>query len=196
VRACPRHAHWLDGEPITGVLPMGGVLNRQRSLNGNGAGPAIGILSVGDAWACVNPSTGRGMSLGLVHAAVLRRVVREYGDRPVELVAAFAAATELELAPWYRSTVAADNARLAEVDAIRTGTPPPPAANPQAGSLAAAMGHDPDVFRAGLDIIACLALPHEVFARPGIAQKVLEHSGDGPPPVNGPDRQELLAILR
>ena len=28
VRACPRHAHWLDGEPITGVMPMGGVLDR------------------------------------------------------------------------------------------------------------------------------------------------------------------------
>jgi 2-polyprenyl-6-methoxyphenol hydroxylase-like FAD-dependent oxidoreductase len=195
VRACPRHAHWLDGEAITGVLPMGGVLNRQRSLNGNGAGPAIGVLSVGDAWACVNPSTGRGMSLGLAHAAVLRRVVREHGDRPVELVAAFAAATERELTPWYRATVASDNARLAEVEAIRTGESAPPPANPLAGGLAAAMGRDPDVFRAGLEIIACLALPREVFARPGLSQKVLENAADGPPPSNGPDRQQLLAIL-
>ena len=36
VRACPRHAHWLDGEPITAVLPMGGVLNRVRCPNGSG----------------------------------------------------------------------------------------------------------------------------------------------------------------
>jgi 2-polyprenyl-6-methoxyphenol hydroxylase-like FAD-dependent oxidoreductase len=192
VRACPRHAHWLDGEPITGVLPMGGVLNRQRSLSGNGAGPASGVLSLGDAWACVNPSTGRGMSLGLAHAALLRGVVREHGDRPVELVAAFAAATELELTPWYRSTIAADTARLAEVEAIRAGeTPPAPA-----GGLAAAMGRDADVFRAGLEIITCLALPQQVVARPEIAQKLLEHTGDGPSPSYGPDRQQLLAILR
>ena len=29
VRACPLQAHWLDGEPITGVLAMGGVLDRR-----------------------------------------------------------------------------------------------------------------------------------------------------------------------
>jgi len=30
VAACPLHAHWLDGEPITDVLPMGGILDRYR----------------------------------------------------------------------------------------------------------------------------------------------------------------------
>jgi len=35
VRACPRHAHWLDGgEPITPVMAMGGIVDRLRSLNG------------------------------------------------------------------------------------------------------------------------------------------------------------------
>jgi hypothetical protein len=28
VAACPLHAHWLDGEPITDVLPMGGTCRR------------------------------------------------------------------------------------------------------------------------------------------------------------------------
>ena len=31
VRACPLQAHWLDGEPISGVLAMGGVLDRRRA---------------------------------------------------------------------------------------------------------------------------------------------------------------------
>jgi hypothetical protein len=126
------------------------------------------------------------MSFGLKHAALLRRVVREYGDRPVELVAAFAAATEAELAPWYQATVAADRARLAQIDALRTGVTPTRPANPAAAALPAAMANDPDVFRAGLEIIACLALPQEVFARPGLAEKVLENTGDGPPPPVGP----------
>ena len=66
VRACPLHAHWLDGEPITGILPMGGVIDRYRRFAGNGARPGAGVASVGDAWACTNPSLGRGMALGLV----------------------------------------------------------------------------------------------------------------------------------
>ena len=32
VQACPLHAHWLDGEPITDVLAMAGVLDRYRRL--------------------------------------------------------------------------------------------------------------------------------------------------------------------
>jgi hypothetical protein len=30
VQACPLHAHWLDGEPITDVLAMSGVVDRYR----------------------------------------------------------------------------------------------------------------------------------------------------------------------
>ena len=36
-------------------------------------------------------------------------------------------------------------------------------------ALPIAMGLDADVFRAGLEIMGCLTLPQEVFARPGIA---------------------------
>jgi 2-polyprenyl-6-methoxyphenol hydroxylase-like FAD-dependent oxidoreductase len=31
--ACPLQAHWLDGEPITEILPMAGVLDRHRRLS-------------------------------------------------------------------------------------------------------------------------------------------------------------------
>ena len=63
-------------------------------------------------------------------------------------------------------------------------------------ALPSAMSRDADVFRAGLEILACLALPQEVFARPGLAQKVLENAGDGPPSPMGPDRRQLLALMR
>ena len=77
VRALPRHAHWLEGEPLTGVLPMGGVIDRLRPA----APRTPGVLSVGDAWACTNPTLGRGIAVGLVHVALLRDVVRErFGD--------------------------------------------------------------------------------------------------------------------
>jgi 2-polyprenyl-6-methoxyphenol hydroxylase-like FAD-dependent oxidoreductase len=199
VRACPRHAHWLDGEPVTPVMPMGGILDRLRSLNGNGAGPALGVLSLGDAWACTNPSMGRGMTLGLAHAAILRRVVREAGDNPAELVSRFAGATQTELQPWYESTVTLDRARMAEIDALRNGaTPPPPehVAGRIGRALPAAMSLDADIFRAGVEIIACLALPRDVFARPGLAQRVLETAAGASPVSFGPDRKELLTLLR
>ena len=197
--ACPRHAHWLDGEPITGVLPMGGIMNRHRSLNGNGAGPAIGVLSVGDAWACTNPSLGRGISLGLAHVALLRRVVRTHGESPVELSGAFAAATETELMPWYQSTVMIDRGRLAEIDALRAGVAPPvPDFLPArvGAALPLAMPQDPDVFRGALEIISCVALPRDVFTRPGFAERVFELAAGQTPPKLGPDREELLTLLR
>jgi hypothetical protein len=30
VAACPAHAQWLDGEPSSGVMAMGGVIDRYR----------------------------------------------------------------------------------------------------------------------------------------------------------------------
>ena len=58
------------------------------------------------------------------------------------------------------------------------------------------MRHDPDVFRGFLDIMSCLALPQEVMARPGFAERVSELAAahDAPPPP-GPSREQLLALL-
>jgi hypothetical protein len=149
VRSCPRHAHWLDGEPMTPVMPMGGVVDRYRRFTGNGAGRAAGVVSVADAWACTNPSLGRGIALGLVHAALLRRAVREHGEDPARLVDGWDEATERELTPWYRATLAFDRARLAEIKAIREGAEPPaPAPDDVAAqvraALPAAMARDPE----------------------------------------------------
>ena len=200
MRACPLHAHWLDGEPLTPVMPMGGVVDRYRRYGGNGTAAPAGVASVGDAWACTNPSLGRGIALGLAHAALLRAVVREHGDDPARLVDAWDEATERELTPWYRATVAFDRARLAEIDAIRNGAEPPaPAPDDIAARVRAAlplaMSRDPDVFRAGLEISSCLALPQEVFARPGLAQRVLEAAGGEVARLPGPDRAQVLELV-
>jgi 2-polyprenyl-6-methoxyphenol hydroxylase-like FAD-dependent oxidoreductase len=195
LRSCPLHAHWADGEPITGILAMGGVIDRYREA----APPATGVASVADACACTNPSLGRGIALGLLHVARLRDVVREHADDPPAFAAAWRAATEQELGPWYRATVAVDRARLAEIDALRAGRAPEPpddAAAAVRAALPLAMGRDADVFRAGLEITGCLALPEEVFARPGLAQRVLALAADGNgAPQWGPDRQQLLRLV-
>src|SRR5204862_7701494 len=80
--SCPLHAHWLDGEPISDVLPMGGVLDRYRRFVVEGRPIVTGYAAVGDAWACTNPSAGRGISVGMIHAQLLRRAAREHLDDP------------------------------------------------------------------------------------------------------------------
>jgi 2-polyprenyl-6-methoxyphenol hydroxylase-like FAD-dependent oxidoreductase len=93
VQACPRHEHWLAGRPITGILPMAGVMDRLRD-----PAPAPGVVSIADAWACTNPTLGRGVTLGLLHAVLLRDVLR--GDDPA---GAFRERTARELEPNYRA---------------------------------------------------------------------------------------------
>jgi len=80
VSACPLHAQWLEGEPITGVLPMSGVVDRYRRFVVDGTPVATGFVAVADAWACTNPSAGRGLTVGLLHARRLRDVVRDAVD--------------------------------------------------------------------------------------------------------------------
>jgi 2-polyprenyl-6-methoxyphenol hydroxylase-like FAD-dependent oxidoreductase len=49
VRACPLHAHWLDGEPITNVLPMAGIIDRYRRFIVDGQPVVTGMLPLADA---------------------------------------------------------------------------------------------------------------------------------------------------
>jgi 2-polyprenyl-6-methoxyphenol hydroxylase-like FAD-dependent oxidoreductase len=195
--ACPRHAHWLDGEPISDVLPMGGVTDRYRRLAPGGRAVATGVAAIADAWACTNPSGGRGIALGLVHARVLRDVVREHVHDPRAFAAAWDEATERELTPWYRAGVAEDRLRLRALNAARAGVAPPPPADAAEALRAAfplAAVRDPDLFRAFLETRACLTTPDEVLARPGVAEQVAQLAPESAPP-RSPSRAELLAIL-
>jgi flavin-dependent dehydrogenase len=194
VAACPLQAHWLDGRPITGVLAMAGVLDCARRFVVDGTPVVTGFLPVGDAWACTNPSAGRGISIGAVHGQLLRRTVAEHLDSPARLTSAFHEATERHVAPFYRDQLAADRARLAEMEAIRLGAEPP-AGNPLQARFLSAAGHDPEVFRALIETVTCLARPVEVLARPGMAERLEKHAGEPPPVPPGPDRARLLELL-
>jgi flavin-dependent dehydrogenase len=107
------------GEPITPVMPMGGVIE-PRALGQRRPAPR-GLVSLGDAWACTNPSMGRGMALGLATRRSCARVMREHGDTRRPFVRG---RTDAELRPWYDSTVLVDRARVAEIIALRNGNAP------------------------------------------------------------------------
>jgi hypothetical protein len=199
ISACPLHAQWLEGEPITGVLAMGGIVDRYRRFRVDGQPAATGIAAVGDAWACSNPSLGRGMSLGLWHVFELREVVREHLEDPARFVEAWDAVTEAKLTPWYRETVAEDRARIAGIEALRNGLEPPPPgapALPLLPALLASVGTDPDAFRAYVASRCGLTLLEETFADQAFVERILELGRDSQrPPLPGPDRAQLLSLL-
>jgi len=199
LQACPLHAHWLQGEPIGELEAMGGLTDRYRRPVADGRPMLTGIALLGDAWACTNPSLGRGISLGLLHTKCLREVVGAHLDDPLEFAEAWDAATEAKLTPWYRETVAEDRDRLHEIEALRNGTEPTPPserASVLRRALTTAALHDPELFRAYLASRAVLTPLSETFAQDGVAERTIELAGEHQPMVlPGPSREDLLTLL-
>ncbi len=76
---------------------------------------ATGIVSVGDSWACTNPSLARGITMGLMHALGTVEVVKQHLDNPLALMLAQDSMTETRLTPWYRNTIEIDRTRIARL---------------------------------------------------------------------------------
>jgi 2-polyprenyl-6-methoxyphenol hydroxylase-like FAD-dependent oxidoreductase len=199
VKACPAHAHWLEGAPIGELMAMGGVIDRYRRPLRDGRPLLTGIALLGDAWACTNPSLGRGISLGLLHAKCLREVVGSHLENPLEFAQAWDAVTEAKLTPWYRETVEEDRDRLREIDALRSGLEPPQPGDRSSSlreALLTAMPYDPDLFRAFLESRGCFTPLSETFARAGMPERILELAAEHERlRLPGPDREELLRLL-
>ena len=199
VAACPLHAHLLDGDPITDVIAMAGVMDRYRRYVIDGSPVATGVLFVGDAIACTNPSLGRGMTLGAMHAAGTADVVGEYLGDPLALALAHDEMTQARVAPWYQNTLALDRARLAQLDAAAGRPVARPAAGPGARlmrDLSVAMLYDADLFRAFLEFVGMHVLPQEILARPGMTDRIAEVAAEHEEVViPGPTRADVLASL-
>ncbi|MGZ4204861.1 MAG: FAD-dependent oxidoreductase [Actinomycetota bacterium] len=201
VRSVPHMGHWIDGDPITDVLPMAGAMDRYRRFVVDGTPVVTGMIAVGDAWACTNPTAGRGISLGLAHAVALRDVSRTLLDDPYQLAMAFDAVTEEKFTPWFRQQYDRDRTRVAQIDAAIEGREPPPIdeSNPIARiqhAFQSAAQHDPEVARAFTEVLSVLTLPQEIMARPGMFEKVMAAAqGHDQLAMPGPTRAELLALL-
>jgi hypothetical protein len=192
-------AHWAEGEPISPVDVMAGLEDRHRRYVVDGEPVATGIAAVADSWACTNPSLGRGVSIGLVHGTLLRDALRQTGaDDHDKLVRRFDELTEQVAEPLYRATRWYDDHRLAEIDADVAGVPYRPDDKRWAVSkaLVPAAQADPDACRVQATIGGLLAVPDEVFAEPGLPQRVMAlGAGAARYPLPGLDRAELLATV-
>ena len=200
VRSLPLVAHWLDGQPIEDrVTSMARIEDRHRNLMIDGAPVATGVVAVGDAWACSNPTVGRGVSIGMLQAVLLRDTISGTGlDDPWEFACSFHQATAEQVEPWYRETVAGDRHRLAEIDALIDGGEYRPG-DPR-WEIGQALGNaafkDPECLRGFVSIAMLLSRAADVAARPGMPEKIMALGGGWrDEPVLAPGRPELLSIV-
>jgi 2-polyprenyl-6-methoxyphenol hydroxylase-like FAD-dependent oxidoreductase len=182
---------------VDGVSVMANLPDRIRTFVVDDTPVATGVVAVADSWSCTNPSVGRGITIGTLHAIALRDTVRATGpDAPLALVKAFADVTAADIEPWYRATVELDRARLDEMVALREGRDTASDDPNRAIGTALQRGawSDPDLLRGLLEIASMLAMPGAVVGRPGMFDKVLEHTEDDEP-FPAPSRDELLAVI-
>jgi len=129
----------------------------------------------------------------------LRDLLRDASlDEPVAFAKGWHEATLASAEPWYRSTLAFDRHRLAEIEAIIEGrayeTDDPEWEITCAMQYGA--GVDGDILRAFLRIASVLDLPDVVLAEPGLFERIVEVGGgwrDAELPA--PSREELLKIV-
>lgn len=195
-RSYPLIAHWIEAEPVTGVDVIAKIEDRVRHLVDARGPVATGIVAIGDASACTNPSVGRGASIGLLQATCLRDVLRAAGRRePVELIRLWNDTAGSIVTPFVRDTLDFDRHRLAEIDAQIMGVP---YETDDRGwdlgrRLRAGAAADPELLRAAMAVMSLLVRGVDVLSQDGILDKVLGLGAPQPPP--GPNRAELLHLI-
>jgi len=196
-------APWrCDGvaDPITGVHVIAGLRNRYRPPVDRRGTPLVhGFVAVGDAAVCTNPLYGRGCSLAFVHAFGLADALREHRDDLDGFGRAFAAFTDRELVPWFRSAVVQDAQAHALHEQLPSDDPRAFMQSVFREGLLPAMRTSPVVFRAFLRWFNLLVTPDALMADGDIVGEVLAAYEDREhhpaPPVLGPDREHLLLEL-
>mgnify|MGYP001302551504 CR=1 FL=1 len=173
---------------------MRGIEDRHRSLVDDEGPVATGVLIAGDAWAATNPALARGLSLGVMHARILRDTIRVVGlDDHRALSLAFHSATTEYLEPLYRATVATNRHRHAEIAANAEGldyAPEDPTYH-MMRALANAAAADPDALRAQTALAALQPAPGRQEIR-----ELLDRLPSQPRyPLPGPTRRELVELM-
>jgi hypothetical protein len=163
---------------------------------------ATGFAAVADAWACTNPSAGRGLTIGFKHARILRDVLRDTAGDARAFAAEFDRRTEADAAPWYHAQIAMDRARHSDLEAIRADRPLQPPADPLAQSirgLMMTMVASADLFRLALEYVATITPVQEILRRPGVADAIQGAAAAmgsmPPPPMPAPNRAQLLELV-
>lgn len=200
MRALPDNEAILDGEPIHEISTMRSIEDRFRRYVVDGRPVITGIESVADAVAATNPTRGRGIAMGLIHAISLRDTIRKVGlDEPVELALAFDEITQQTIAPLFDACLWEDRHEMAQARAAMRAEPydwsdPAWVAWSRFMRWVASGAAPRAMLERFIDVIMIHTTLHEVMADPEV-QAAMATAGDLPlPEPVGPSRSELLAI--
>ena len=184
------------GQPITGVMPMGGLMNVDRTRRG-----VTGrVVAVGDAFCHTDPAFAYGLSFALAHGEALGRVVRSTSD-PAEVSDRYFEEVTPEARERYALACEMDDARTRAwqgeaVDPTRRDGCYPLFSF--ATALVAAP-HDDQVLRRTIRRIGLLDRTRSFDEDAGLHRRIEEIvarlAEEHPPTPAGPPRPELLARL-
>jgi 2-polyprenyl-6-methoxyphenol hydroxylase-like FAD-dependent oxidoreductase len=193
--AIPLFAEWTDAarfEPITPVMPGGGLTNSYRGQLAENGTPALpGLFWIGDSMSTTNPAAGRGVSLGLRQARALVEMLAEDSADPAAVSLRFDAWCAENIRPWYLDHVYWDATLLrrfagADID-VDSRIP--------SDVICAAAEVDPSFLPMVAPYLGMLALPTVLDPLQEPAREILR-SGWRPAPGSGPTRDELAETLR
>jgi 2-polyprenyl-6-methoxyphenol hydroxylase-like FAD-dependent oxidoreductase len=116
VRAVPSLSEWTEptqSTPITAVLPGGRLYNTYRGQLDDAQRPLMpGMISVGDAVCTTTPLAGRGVSLALLQARELVRILDQQADIASATIEFDKWCTD-NIRPWF------DDHRYTDADRVR-----------------------------------------------------------------------------
>jgi 2-polyprenyl-6-methoxyphenol hydroxylase-like FAD-dependent oxidoreductase len=202
LHAVPHSEPWIRvGEPISDISTMSRIENRRRRTTTSSGPIAGGLVVIGDAALHTNPTLGRGISMGLMHAQRLAEVAGLVDDDPVGFVDTFSEWTDDHLGVWYDTQVAADANSLERLAAGRLGQRVEPPDTPAARFGAAAFrcaANDEVVGVAVAKMAHLFASPSDAFGVPEVAGRVNAFLATGPSLERGPDvpsRREFESLV-
>jgi 2-polyprenyl-6-methoxyphenol hydroxylase-like FAD-dependent oxidoreductase len=183
------------GRPITEVMPMGGLMNVDRT----GEPGVAGVVAVGDAFCHTDPAFAYGLSLSLAHAFALADATAEAPDADA-VAERFRTAAAPESRERHRLACAIDAARSERwtggaVDMTRRDGSYPLFST--FGALAAAPDDD-EVLRRVIGRIGLLDRTAAFDDDPAVHDRIeaiLARHAARPRPAAGPPRDELLLRL-
>lgn len=199
VESVPLLMQWADPErvePITDVLPMGGL---QNTLTLPGDTWPCGLFPVGDALCHTDPVLAHGLSLSLIHALETARALRAHTE-PRDAFAAYREAVMPALIERYELAVALDEQRLrmwtgGTVDYARKDGDYALFSVVACGAVAMV---DAEVFRSYMRRMGLLDSTRVLDDDERLKQKI-EEVFQGllakPRPPSGPPREAMLALM-
>lgn len=194
MRALPIFREWTDPErfqPITPVMPGGGLTNTYRGQLAESGAPALpGVFWVGDSMSTTNPAAGRGVSLGLRQAAALLAILAEDATDLGAAALRFDSWCELNVKPWYEDHVHWDASLLSRWD----GNDIDVDAKLPSYVICAAAEVDPSIMAGVGPYVAMMSTPAVLAPFEEKARAVLR-TGWRPAYHPGPTRDELAAAI-